>query len=291
MTAAAKSPETPPVDSNRPASAGDVLSLEALLVARAYLYTMFHKLAGGEPTAELVDLLLGDTMHDSLDEYADDVEALASYREFLDALRETDRDELVEAMRDEFSRCYIGPASLPAVPLASPNITKDPSAVQKRTLEVRRCYREHGLEPKRLQRVPDDHLSLICAFCAHLARRALAAFDAGDGPALALALRDQKGVVDEHLNSWMPDYAKALRRSRTAIAYPQTAEALAMFARADGSLLGEAAFWLEANPGALELTVESEGDTPLKPVREALHRLEAVRLFALDENELVPAHG
>lgn len=276
------------IDSTEIPKASEALSLEALLVARAYLYTMFHKLTGGQPTDELVDMLLGSTMHDVVDEYASKVETLASYRDFLDSLRSEDRDELLNDMRDEHTRCFVGPASLPATPFASPYITKDPSAMQKCTLLVRACYREHGLKPKWLQRVPDDHLSLLCAFCARLAMRALDAFDARDGAALASLLRDQKSVVDEHLNTWLTDYAKGLRRSQTAVVYPQTAEALAMFARIDSAFLTEAAYWLDENPDALRVGHNAPNEDPLAAAREALRKLEAVSLFALEENELVP---
>lgn len=266
------------------AAAQDVLSLQALLVARGWMYTLVHKLFGGEPTSELVDVLFGATTKDVLEEYEGDFTVMGSYRKHLEGLRASADDGLLESLRDEYTRCFIGPASLPAVPIASPHITHDRSAVQKRTLEVRELYRRHGLAPKKLQRVPDDHLSILCAFMAELAQRSLAALDAGDAAALAASLRSQKGIVAEHLDSWVAAYAKDLRRSSTHVLYPQTAEMLAAFLKADMAFLDEAAYWLEGNAGAVEGCAAAPG---LDRVRAELAALGALRLFALEDNELV----
>ena len=61
----------------------DALQLEALLVSREYLYTLFHKLLGGTPDAELLEVLLGDATADVVEEYAGDNATLRGLCAFL----------------------------------------------------------------------------------------------------------------------------------------------------------------------------------------------------------------
>lgn len=271
---------------------GDALSLKALLVARAYIYTMAHKLTGGEPTEMLMKKLFGATMGDVLEEYAEDVEALASFAEFLQDVGKRFDGELLDEIKDEYIRTFIGPASLPAIPIASPYITKDSSAVQKRTLEVRTLYRKFGYEPKRLLRVPDDHISLLCSFMAKLAQAALDEFDKHDVDMLAASLREQRAIIAEHFDAWMSAYAKDLRRSSTSVLYPQFIEAFVSFIKADIAFLDEASYWVEENCEDIKECEPLDSAAPtLSSAIDDLASLQAIELFGLEENELVPYIG
>ena len=76
------------------------------------------------------------------------------------------RAALLEAARDEHVRLLVGPGALPAIPWEAPYRTGEPTVFQEGTLAVRAAYRARGVEPKRLARVPDDHVALLCAFMA-----------------------------------------------------------------------------------------------------------------------------
>ena len=262
--------------------------LETLLFARTYLYTMFHKLFGGEPSSELLNMLQDDVTADCIDEYAQDSAQMAGFASFIAGLRSQDQAALFDAAKDEYTRVFIGPAALPASPYEAPYTGHHEMAVfQENTIKVRRLYKEHGLQAKRLQRVPDDHVSLLCAFQALQARAALDAFYAGNWTEATELLREQGAFAKEHLANWLGVYAKAVRNSkagRMAVLYPQLIEAADAFVQLDVTLAWEAAYWAEQ--GSAD-ACPFEPCEVLKPASEALDLLEAQRLVGLEDNELV----
>lgn len=264
----------------------DALQLEALLVARTYLYTLFHKLMGGEPDEQLLAVLLDNTTADVVDEFAAESEELRAFEGFLAGLRTNDASEQLDRVRDEYTRMFVGPTALPASPYESPYTgAHDMSLFQENTLAVRGIYHAHGLRVRREQAVPDDHVSLLCVFMAELGNRALEAFHAGDGEVLATLLRDAGSFAETHLASWLDIYAESVRNSKVgaqAVLYPQMLEALAAFVRADIVFTVEAAFWAQCN--ALEA---GEPAPELAAARAALAELAAIRPFGIQDNELV----
>ena len=226
--------------------AGESVALEALLLARARLYALFHKLFGAAPDAAAIEALLGEATADAVDEYAEDDETMRGFGRFLSELAAVEgRAALLEAARDEYVRLLVGPGALPAIPWEAPYRTGEPTVFQEGTLAVRAAYRARGVQPKKLQRVPDDHVALECAFMALEARRSLAQLIACYVRALAAGLRAQQSFAVEHMAGWLGEYAKGLRRSATAVLYPQAAEALAAFVALDATFLAEAALWAE----------------------------------------------
>ena len=269
-------------------NAQDALQLEALLVSRRYLYELFHKLFGGAPDAALIEALLADVTADVFDEFASDGDdAMSAIGGFLAALRSEDAVALLDRAHDEYTRIFVGPAALPASPYESPYTgAHDMSLFQENTLAVRAIYHASGLRVRREQAVPDDHVALMCAYLAELSRRALAAFRAGDAAELAAQLREAGSFAEAHLASWVGVFAQSVRNSKAgaaAVMYPQLLEALAAFVRTDVGFTVEAAYWAQGQKlGASSPAAE------LAPAYEALDRLEAIRPFGIQDNELVP---
>lgn len=278
--------------------AEESFALEELLLCRAYLYTLFHKLLGAAPDAPALDVLLGRGTADAVGAYAADDATMLGFERFLEGLAaRVDRAALLDEARDEHVRLFVGPGPLPAFSWESPYRTHEPSLFQESTLAVRAAYRAHGLEPKRLARVPDDHAALLCAFMARRAAVALAALRTGDANGLTVELRDEEAFAAAHLTSWLDAFARAARRSRTAVLYPQLIEALAAFARVDAVFLAEAAYWAEGlaaegTPvGAPVVRRGSAEARALEAAREALAALEALRPYGIEDYELVPARS
>ena len=270
-----------------PANVQDALALEALLVAREHLYTLFHKCFGGVPSAELLSALLDESTVSVAEEYADDNASMAGLVVFLRTLASHDADELLDQAKDEYTRIFVGPVNLPASPYESPYTgAHDMSLFQENTLAVRRAYHAGGLRLRKEQRIPDDHVSAMCHFMALCGRRALAAFQAGDATALAESLRAQSAFVDTHMVNWLGTYAQAVRNSKAgvnAVFYPQLLEAVAAFAESDAVFLKEAAFWAEQMEGCLAAIPPH-----FEAARDALRALDAIRLLGLEECELEP---
>ncbi len=273
----------------------DALRVTTLLACRAYLYTLFHKLFGGEPTEELMEALGSPLSVDVFDEYAAGDEAMAGVEQFLLKLREACEDggnagALLEAAKTEYTRLFIGPGELIAYPWESPYVSKQASVCQESTLAVRAAYRADGLEPRRLLRVPDDHVSLMCAFMAQGADRTADLLAAGSFRQAAVLLREQERFLNAHMVGWLPEYARMARRSKTAVLYPQMIEAASVFVKLDTTFLSEAAFWLEGLPEAAfpkGCAASAEAAGPIEHVRTETHRIADMKLFGLEDNELV----
>ena len=137
------------------ARAAEALALGELLACRAYLYELFRKLFGGEPDAELLDVLLGAVTADAVDAYAADDETMAALQRFLAGLAAREhRPVLLEEAHDEYMRLFIGPGTLPTLPWESPyrTVWSQSSSSVCPTIMCR-CYARsrHG-RPMRLSR-------------------------------------------------------------------------------------------------------------------------------------------
>ena len=279
-------------------TAAEAAEIEELLACRTYLYTLFHKLFGGTPNADLLKALFDDATAQAIEPYAQNSAIMRSGAEFLRTLIERDSTVLLDQMRDEYTRLFIGPAELVAYPWEAPYVSKQAAVCQESTVAVRKEYRAQGLEPRKLLRVPDDHVSIMCAFAATLGKRASDAFLAGSVSAAVETLRIQEAFELQHMGNWLPEYARLARRSKTAVLYPQMIEIFAELVRLDAVFLSEAAFWLEsldASPegphlAELESAYANDGDMDaVGALRQATKRVAELQLTGIEDNELVPS--
>ena len=270
---------SPDPDSFSSSSEGaDLLSVGEILVARAYLYELWHKLFATAPDAETLDALLSEQTGEVLGVVAEGNEVLEALSGHLAAMRGTeDRAALLKAVRGEYTRSFIGPAEPVALPFASPYKTRDRAVFQMNTVEVRRWYRRFGLEPAQLLRIPDDHVAIICAFCAHQAQELADAFLEGDAGRLAAVLVDQLQFVPEHVNSWAGDYAYRMRASETALLYPQLVEAFAAFAKQDEAFLAGLGMRATRPAGTPDEEFASQGPRLAEELEGALQALRGIQ--------------
>lgn len=231
----------------------DALQFEALLVARMYIYEMFHHLCGGCPNAELLDVLSADVVQGIFEEY-ESVENVDVLRKVLAAYRNMDVQKatsFISDASDEYTRVFIGPASLPASPYESPyRGSHDTALLQENTLKVRRAYADFGLVPKRIHAVPDDHIAFMCSFMSKRAKRAVEFFEADDIDKLITEFASQVGFMSAHMLGWLDIFANSVATSAAAssdVLYPKTLKALAGFVSADFVFLAEGVEWLETD--------------------------------------------
>lgn len=271
------------------------IDLEALLLSRTYLHTLFHKLLGGTPDETILAALLSDETVDAVEEFTGDNPSMQGLGRFLTDLREcVDVSVLLDSARDEYTRLFIGPTALPCQPIESPYLTRELSDFQENTVVVRAIYRAHGLELARLMRVPDDHIATMVGFLARLSAESLRLLRKGCLKELATSLRDQEVFVRGHVLTWVDDFAVCARRSKTSVLYPQMIEALAAFAHNDADLLSEASLWAEqaanargAQPASLGADAGSPEGAVFAELEASLGRLESARPFGIEDHELV----
>ena len=208
------------------------------------MYLLFHKAFGGKPDKAFLGVLLSDETLDVVNGYADDNATMCGLARFLLELRQRDERELAVRVQSEFERYFVGPMAQPACPYESPYRTNEATLFQANTEDVRAIYRAHGLLPKGYLHVPDDHVSLMCAFMARLATETLNVLREDDLPALRNVLGQQVAFTEEHLVSWTPQYALQARAERMPVLYPQLIEAFAAFTQADADFLARCSLGL-----------------------------------------------
>ncbi|WP_165247033.1 TorD/DmsD family molecular chaperone [Adlercreutzia sp. ZJ141] len=272
------------------------IDLEALLLSRAYLYTLFHKLLGGTPDAAMLTVLLSADTADAVEEFTGDNISMQGLGRFLCDLREcVDAQVLLDAARDEYTRLFIGPEALPCQPIESPYLTHELADFQENTIVVRRIYRDHGFELARLMRIPDDHIATMCDFMARLSESSLDSLREGSLEKLAESLRDQETFVRGHMLTWVNDFAVCARRSKTSVLYPQMIEALAAFATNDATLLSEAALWAENTAAThgfevaipLGVSADSPEAAAFAELQATWDCLRKVHPYGIEDHELV----
>lgn len=273
----------------------EMQSLDALLLARSVLYSFFHRVFGGELSAELIEVATSASMADVVDEYAAESAEIVTWTQHLSEVLkngETTAEVIVDRARGEYMRAFVGPGKLLAIPWKSPYVTGDPSLFHECTLEVRAMYREQGLRPRRLQHVPDDHVALLCNFMEIMAQKTLRAFEQGAWDDLVSLMNTQMQFVRDHLLNWLPQFADMLNQSKRASFYGPAASTLVTFTKIDVVFLAQIQLWLQEWQEAdalAEAANAAQRTADLFPeTRAFLAQVETLHLKYMDDYELVP---
>ena len=274
-------------------------SCRKILSARAYLYLLFHKLYGGEPTEELMEVLGGSDTSEALGIFSQEDETIEKCQGFLERLcRDLADDErrqrFIGLCGDEYVAIFYGFPKAFVVPSESFYRAGDHSLLSEVTLAVRDFYRRFNVLPARYPRTPDDHIALEMAFMSCLARDVMEAFDKRDWRELVTLLQAQAKFADDHLLAWIPSFATEVHKMSDPCLYPQLIKTTEAFVSMDRQCLNNIALWL------VEEVAPTDRDTPLDDAdgsaavsshedgTGALDRLESLRLPHLEDNELVP---
>lgn len=119
-------------------------------------------------------------------------------------------------LRADYTRLFIGTGTPKAALWESVYFNEDRLLFQEQTAQVRRWYRQFGLEVQRLNQEPDDHLGLELAFLAHLAQIGLAALEQGQEATLDQLLAAQREFLAAHPLRWVATwYDQVQQHART----------------------------------------------------------------------------
>ena len=216
-------------------------AIELLLCNRLFLYSLMHKLFGREPDAELLNILTEEHTGEAFALLSEEEKDIMDRTEiFLKEVREEKQNPaFLEEAKDEYTRLFIGPASLVAPPWESVYGQKDAMLFQESTLEVRNTYRQFGLIPEGYPHVADDSLALELHFMALLAQRSLDAFYAGKNDDLSADLSGSADFLKKHLLVWVPKFLERMKGARSSVLYPQMCLVLDEFLRKDAGTVQE----------------------------------------------------
>lgn len=117
-------------------------------------------------------------------------------------------DNAYDDLRSDYTRLFVFPGEQFAPPWESVYFNADQLMFQEQTMQVRSWYRRFGLEPKKLNNEPDDHIALEISFIVHLAVRALNALESNNNCDLKETISAQRRFLREHLLRWGPQWCK-----------------------------------------------------------------------------------
>lgn len=112
-----------------------------------------------------------------------------------------------EKLALEHTRMFIGPYRLPAPPYESVYRTDERLVMQQPTIEVRKAYREAGLEVKGIHTNPDDHISAELEFMEYLCDKTASSLKNQDAHEAMKHTELQQKFLEEHLNKWIPAFS------------------------------------------------------------------------------------
>lgn len=215
--------------------------LAAVLEARGFAYRLLMQVFLAEPSGELIQSLAGSGAVRLFPRAADSAlirQGVAEADRFLSSLAGAG-DAVLDDLRWDFTRMFIGPDRLPAPPWESAYRTEDRLLFQAETLEVRRAYLKYGFLPRNHGSEPDDHMGLELSFLYETCRLAMEAARAGQMSALGATLEDQLDFLNAHLLQWGPAFAADVAKSARTGYYRGMAHILAAWMPTDRSILQE----------------------------------------------------
>jgi len=206
-----------------------------VLQVREVAYSLLARLFGEEPDPDFLrelhrrQVFMTFLYADENPEVREGTQRVAAHLAELETLGE----DGFEALRWDYTRLFIGPDRLPAPPWESAYLTEERLLFQESTLEVRRAYRKYGLLPRNFPHEADDHIGFELEFMARLCR--LAADEEGTPREQVLA--DQRAFLHEHLQRWVPAFARDVEAHATTGFFRGAAGLLKGFLEADAAFM------------------------------------------------------
>jgi TorA maturation chaperone TorD len=150
-----------------------------------------------------------------------------------------DREAFEGALRWDFTRLFVGPYRLPAPPYESVYTSPERLVMQEAAWQVRQEYARAGLQVRKQDSPPPDHVGLELHFMAFLCRQTLRALQAGEPSAAEGLLRSQKEFFERHLVRWLPRFCEDVLKSAQTDLYRGAALVLRGFLALEEELLQE----------------------------------------------------
>ena len=185
--------------------------------SRANMYALLSRVYRVEADQALLDQLqaanyAANTGNKDVDE---------GYRLLVKWLGQTWEHSLLDLAKD-YVRAFIGYTgdhASAAYPFESVYRSEKHLLMQESRDEVLACYRAAGLEKDESWREGEDHVALEFEYMSTMATRAADALRSADMKLAQDLLNDQSHFLQDHLNTWVPNFTKDVERCATTKFY------------------------------------------------------------------------
>ncbi len=169
-------------------------------------YTLLSRLFKSEITQDTKEMLLGLKLSD----YCDHPLISEGARWIDEAIRQEGPDNQLDLLAAEYAAAFIGTAGgKAAYPYESVYTSAQGLVMQEAYEQVRRIYRDHGLENQ--SDLYDDHIALELDYLAYLCRRAKN--EKPESPEYMNFLRDQATFLKTHIFNWLPKFLEKIHEN------------------------------------------------------------------------------
>lgn len=210
----------------------------AVFEARIFLYSMLKHVFYAEPNKELVDVVSNKEFIEDVP-FTDENQLMAQGMEDIYLYFDEDfgHDGAFKDLCWDYTRMFVGPASLPAPPWESAYLTEDRLLFQESTLDVRRAYLKYNFIVKNYLREPDDHIGSELDFMCRLCQLYI---DNIDECSIAVQIiNDQKAFMEEHFARWVFDFADDVIKYSQTRFYRGMGKVLRGFIQLDREIVSE----------------------------------------------------
>jgi TorA maturation chaperone TorD len=143
--------------------------------------------------------------------------------------KEFEAGEDLEPLKVAFSKLFVGPYQMSAVPYGSVYLEGERKMMGDSTLDVINRYREAGLDTAANFKDAPDHITVELEFMYYLIFREIEAFANSDIETAIGFFQKQKSFLEDHLMAWMPEFANSIIENAENPFYPNLAKATTMF--------------------------------------------------------------
>jgi len=140
-----------------------------------------------------------------------------------------------ESLLLDYTRLFLGPSHIIAVPYGSVWLDGQKTVMGESTLAVLELYREGGFEIGEGFREPPDHIAAELEFLYLLIYRENEAHRNGEPEALKAMAGLRTRFLDEHLGLWVGPFTAAVRAGAQSDFYRQLAELTDRFVKMEAS--------------------------------------------------------
>ncbi|MGD2155910.1 MAG: molecular chaperone TorD family protein [Anaerolineales bacterium] len=187
------------------------LEWTSTLLAEQLVLGLLGKILFEFPDKDLYQSLVNEVVFEEIPlaaEQPDVQTGMALLKKWNKSNQDSFSNENFEAIREDYTRLFIGPGKVLAPPWESFYFHEARVIFQEQTLQVREWFRRYGLESIKIHNEPDDHIGLELAFSAHLAGIGLVAIEERDQTRFKQVLDAQKQFLSEHPLRWVAEWSK-----------------------------------------------------------------------------------
>ncbi|UCE83108.1 MAG: molecular chaperone TorD family protein [Deltaproteobacteria bacterium] len=142
---------------------------------------------------------------------------------------EIERSDDLDILSLDFSRLFLGPYKMHAPPYGSVYLDGERQIMAESTLEVRKIYRESGLDISSDFRNPPDHVAAELEFMHFLIFNKIQALENSEVDTAFDYLEKQRAFLTEHLGAWVFDFADSIEEKAETDFYKNLARATRAF--------------------------------------------------------------